>query len=223
MLEQNPVEVYQFRFFLKGISPLIWRRLLMTSNSSISDLHYAIQISMGWEDEYLNRFNIWGKEYGVYHDGGMSFPDDPEEVYLQDFQFRINEKFIYEYNFFASWEHEIRLEKILPFDSKKIYPLCVGGCYVAPLEDCRGSKVFMELMSNNTPWQMRCKLLEIIEESEEEEEEIDTELLQETIESFRYWITRHEFDRKKVNQQLQRYFNSQDDQLTVEEVYYDED
>ncbi|MBY0281018.1 MAG: plasmid pRiA4b ORF-3 family protein [Alphaproteobacteria bacterium] len=119
---------------------------------------------------------------------------------------------------------KVRLEKILPFDSKKTYPLCVGGCYVAPPEDCRGFKAFMELMSNHTPWQMQYKLLEIIEESEEEEEEeIDTELLQETIEEFRYWITRHEFDRKKINKQLQRYFNSQDDQLTVEEVYYDED
>ena len=175
MSEQKPIEIYQFRLFLKGISPLIWRRLLMTRNSSISDLHYAIQISMGWEDEYLNRFNIWGKEYGVYHDGGMSFSDDPEEIYLQDFQFRINEKFIYEYNFFSAWEHEIRLEKILPFGSKKTYPLCIGGCYLVPPEGCGGSKAFMELMSNNTPWQMQYKLLEIIEESEEEEEEIDTE------------------------------------------------
>ncbi len=220
MPEQKTVEVYQFRLFLKDISPLIWRRLLMASNSSISDLHYAIQISMGWGDYHLNQFNIWGKEYGVYHDGGISFSDDPKEIYLQDFQFRINEKFLYEYNFYNCWEHEIRLEKILPFDSKKTNPLCIGGRYIAPPENCGGAKAFMELMSDNTPWQIEYKLFEAIEQFEDEK---DPELLRDTIEGLRYWITRDEFDHKKINKQLQRYFNSHDDQLTVEELQYDED
>ena len=35
MPEQKPVEIYQLRFFLKGISPLIWRRLLMASDTKI--------------------------------------------------------------------------------------------------------------------------------------------------------------------------------------------
>jgi hypothetical protein len=38
--------VYQFKVVLRGISPMIWRRLLLRSDHSIADLHYAIQIAM---------------------------------------------------------------------------------------------------------------------------------------------------------------------------------
>jgi len=31
--------VYQLRVVLRGVSPLIWRRLLVRSDSSIADLH----------------------------------------------------------------------------------------------------------------------------------------------------------------------------------------
>ena len=35
--------VYQFKMVLRGISPMIWRRLLLRSDHSIADLHYTIQ------------------------------------------------------------------------------------------------------------------------------------------------------------------------------------
>jgi hypothetical protein len=52
LINYNSAEVYQLRIWLKGISPMIWRRLLVKSNSSIADLHYTIQIAMGWDDDY---------------------------------------------------------------------------------------------------------------------------------------------------------------------------
>ena len=66
-------EVYQFRVYLRGISPAIWRRLLLSSEQTIADLHYTLQIAMGWEDIHLNRFVIRGKEYGVAHIGTAGF------------------------------------------------------------------------------------------------------------------------------------------------------
>jgi len=131
-------EIYQLRLRIKGVSPMIWRRLLMRGDSSIADLHFCIQIAFGWSDTYLNQVEIYGKPYGVYHDGGIDFGENPRQVYLKDFQFRINDKFIYEYNFFDHWEHEIRFEKRLPVDSKKTYPCCIGGARAAPIEDCGG-------------------------------------------------------------------------------------
>ncbi len=58
--------VYQLKVVLLGISPMIWRRLLLCGDSTITDLHYIIQITMGWSDDHLNRFRIHGKQYGVY-------------------------------------------------------------------------------------------------------------------------------------------------------------
>ena len=71
------VSVYQLRVVLRGVSPLIWRRLLVRSDSTI-DLHATLQLGFGWNDEHLNRFVIHGREYGVAHPGGITFSDDPQ-------------------------------------------------------------------------------------------------------------------------------------------------
>ena len=65
--------VYRLRIQLRGISPPIWRRLLIPVNSTILNLHKAIQAAMEWEDIPLNRFTIRGQLYGVPRGGGMSF------------------------------------------------------------------------------------------------------------------------------------------------------
>ena len=75
----KPPDVYQLKVWLQGVSPMVWRRLLVHSDSTIADLHYTLQIAIGWSDTHLNRFPIHGKDFGVYPIGGMLFADDPEQ------------------------------------------------------------------------------------------------------------------------------------------------
>jgi hypothetical protein len=44
MPDHSPPIVYQFKVVLRGISPMIWRRLLVHGDSTIADLHYTLQI-----------------------------------------------------------------------------------------------------------------------------------------------------------------------------------
>ena len=135
--------VYQLHVSLRGISPAIWRRVLMRSNSTITDLHYTIQLAMGWSDWHLNRFLIHVKEYGVYHDGGPLFSDSADEMLLSDFGFRAKERFLYEYDFGDDWQHDIRFELELPLEPQRTYPVCIGGRRTCPPEDCGGAWAFM--------------------------------------------------------------------------------
>ena len=75
----------------------------------------------------MNRFCIPGKDYGVYHIGGMSFMDDPTEVRLASFRFRLKERFLYEYDFGDCWQHDIVLESVLDAEPRARYPRCVAG------------------------------------------------------------------------------------------------
>lgn len=43
-------EASELRAVLRGISPLIWRRLLVPSDTSIAQLHDVLQVAFGWED-----------------------------------------------------------------------------------------------------------------------------------------------------------------------------
>jgi Plasmid pRiA4b ORF-3-like protein len=103
--------VYQLRVVLRGVSPLIWRRLLVRSDSTIADLHASLQLVLGWRDEHVNRFVIHGREYGVWHDGGIGFRDNPRHVCLANLGLRVRERFLYEYDFTDGWQHDVRLEQ----------------------------------------------------------------------------------------------------------------
>jgi hypothetical protein len=92
-------EIYQLHAWLRGISPLIWRRLLFRSDQTIADLHYALQLAFGWSDSHLHTFRIHRRDFGVYHSGGPVLDQDATQVRLADFHFRIGERFLYEYDF----------------------------------------------------------------------------------------------------------------------------
>ncbi len=147
--------VYQLRVVLRGISPLIWRRLLVRSESSVADLHRTLQIAFGWSDEHLHRFVIHGRMYG---DESLI---DPRRVHLADLGLRVRERFLYEYDFIDGWQHDVRLEQILPLDSRR-YPVCIGGRRAAPPEDCGGPWAFLELRQHYSTVTLANRMLELM-------------------------------------------------------------
>ena len=124
--------IYQLRVVLRGVSPLIWRRLLVRSDSSIADLHVTLQLALGWSDEHLNRLVVHGREYGVAHPGGLGFRDDPDGVQLADLGLRVGERFLYEYDFIDGWCHDVRVEAIL-----RVAPSRLGATRSAPAAAAR--------------------------------------------------------------------------------------
>jgi hypothetical protein len=82
MLDSAQRVIYQLKVVLLGISPMIWRRILVSSDSTIKDLHYTIQLAMGWEDIHLHHFIIYGKYYGITQPGGTILSDRACEVKL---------------------------------------------------------------------------------------------------------------------------------------------
>ncbi len=154
--------MYQLRVVLRGVSPLIWRRLLVRSDSTIADLHATLQRVLGWSDEHLNRFVIHGREYGVGHDGGIGFRNDPRHVRLANLGLRVRERFLYEYDFTDGWQHDVRLEQILPLEPGRYYPVCIGGRRAAPPEDCGGPSAFLELRQHYSAFRIAQRLLELL-------------------------------------------------------------
>jgi Plasmid pRiA4b ORF-3-like protein len=50
MSDSDRVTIHQLKIFILGISPTIWQRIKVRSDNTIADLHYIIQIVMGWTD-----------------------------------------------------------------------------------------------------------------------------------------------------------------------------
>jgi hypothetical protein len=64
MVHTTEPTIYRLKVVLLGISPMIWRRLLIRSDHTIADLHHILQIAMGWTDTHLHQFRIHGKSMG---------------------------------------------------------------------------------------------------------------------------------------------------------------
>lgn len=109
---------YSIKTSLHGISPMVWRRLQITGNTSLAKLHDIMQIAYAWDNDHLHQFHIYGKDYGISYDGGVCFADNAHEVILDDFEFDIGDKFTYEYNFSANQVVDIRIENIQPISSQ---------------------------------------------------------------------------------------------------------
>jgi Plasmid pRiA4b ORF-3-like protein len=88
---EEAIEVYQLRIWIRKISPQIWRRLLVRSDSTVAELHEILQVAFGWSDEHLHQFLIRGKPYGIERIGGIIFDNNPRQVRLSDFHFRLKE------------------------------------------------------------------------------------------------------------------------------------
>jgi hypothetical protein len=206
---QQPV-AYQIRIVLRGVSPLIWRRLLVPSDIHLARLHNVLQILFSWGGEHLHRFHIHGKDYGIAYSGGTGFDDDPHQVRLSDFHLHHRERVLYEYDFTARWELEIRLEDILPLDLKRPYPICIGGRRAGPPEHCAGTLAYLEqldLHSSQPPIEDLSLLANAVRrflESGDRKLIGDIDELREAlehVEAYRQCRPDH-FDRRRVNRQL---------------------
>jgi hypothetical protein len=140
-MNQHPAhpDIYQLRIVLRDISPLIWRRLLVSSATTLAQLHLMLQLLFEWSNEHLHHFHIFGKDYGS--DG-----TDTRHITLDAFGFQKGERFRYVYNYYAQWQCDIRLESTLPFDPKRYYPVCTGGKRPAPPEQVQDAWTYLALL-----------------------------------------------------------------------------
>jgi hypothetical protein len=124
-------EIFQLYMKLKGTSPPLWRRLKIRGDSTLRELHWAIQCLMGWEEEHLHYFEIGRKEYGIKK-YSPDFTDD-KNIRLEKALRKITE-FKYFYDFRTGWEMKITIEDILP-PEELAQSTCTGGQRPGPGEE----------------------------------------------------------------------------------------
>jgi hypothetical protein len=136
--QSKNASIYQLKITLRESKPPIWRRIQVKSNTTLAKLHDIFQIVMGWTDSHLHQFIIRGAEYGVPHSDYDMEMEDEKHFKLGKLIFAEKERFVYQYDFGDSWEHEILVEKILPIEKDLHYPICLKGNRACPPEDCGG-------------------------------------------------------------------------------------
>jgi hypothetical protein len=146
MEHDSQPEAYCVHVWIRGIHPMLWRRFVVRSD---------------WTDFHLHRFRVRKKDYAVPRLGGLAC-HDARKITLADLHFRINERFLYEYDFVDLWQHQVRIEKRLEIETSRSYPVCVGGQWAGPPEDCGGPQAFLDRRAS-APWRVRELLDDLLE------------------------------------------------------------
>ncbi len=115
------------KIMLQGAQPAVWRRVHLSNQLTLEEMHALMQTVMGWEDCHL--FQFFAKEKAI-----------PEEYYPQlkiaSFLTEPGNEIEYCYDFGDNWQHIIRLEKILKRDIHP--PKVTAGNGRCPEEDSGG-------------------------------------------------------------------------------------
>ena len=80
---------------------------LVATDSTLADLHVVLQIGFDWTTSISIVFASVRKTTPC-HDSAGSACHDARKIRLADLHFRVNERFLYEYDFCDLWQHQVR-------------------------------------------------------------------------------------------------------------------
>lgn len=132
-----------------GITPSVWRRLLLPGNTKLEQVHECIQGAFGWQNCHLHEFEIAGKRYGdpdTAHGDQEIISERGTKSKLKFFDLQVGDKFLYVYDFGDDWRHELEIEAIVPPVPDGYYPDCIAGARACPPEDCGGVPGYLRLV-----------------------------------------------------------------------------
>src|SRR5881409_3260942 len=89
-------EIYQIKVTLLRTVPPVWRRLLVPSDITLSNLHDLLQLAMGWTDSHLHEFLFRGQCYGpTGPERRVAEAIDERKVRLNQLLVRVGAKIVY--------------------------------------------------------------------------------------------------------------------------------
>ena len=107
-------EVYQLKITLRDVRPPIWRRVLVSDATTLNQLHWIIQIAMGWTNAHLHQFIIDEEYYSEpmfeLGDWGPEVKNE-KRVRLSTLRLEPKRKFTYESVTHNAWRANGRVRR----------------------------------------------------------------------------------------------------------------
>jgi hypothetical protein len=135
------------RLSVTDVVPEIWRRFRVSTDVTLLQLHYILQVLMGWGDRHLYAFVIGAKRYSSPSDVDDEMTNrNMIKTKISNILAGDSNTFTYEYDFGDRWQIKLLSEPIDDsFNANRIAE-CVDGSRHGPIEDSGGSRGYMEMV-----------------------------------------------------------------------------
>lgn len=141
---------YQLKITIRGSKPPIWRRVVVPEHISFCDLDDIIEKIFGWTHSHLYEFFI--KDWGMRITGAPLMEEEDNAEECIDSWMREGAEIIYTYDFGDSWEHLIKVEKLVEYDYR--YPTVLKSKGPNMIEDCGGIWGFYDCIEDAEAFDM---------------------------------------------------------------------
>jgi hypothetical protein len=134
------VTVLQLKVTLRHVRPPVWRRLLLSSDTTLERVHDILQEAMGWSDTHLHSFTH-GRTVFMKGDAdiGHALPFVEERgVRIGSLLAKPKDRLRYDYDFGDGWEHDVVVEKVLAPSATTRVPAVIDARRACPPEDVGG-------------------------------------------------------------------------------------
>ena len=136
------MKAFQLKIVIKNSKPPIWRRVIVPTGITFSQLSMILNEVMGWSGYHLFEFEFYHQELRIIE--GAEDVDligsydylEASTTFIREFM-EENDWFTYTYDLGDDWQHRVTIEKIID-DWEYNYPKVIkykGDC---PIEDCGG-------------------------------------------------------------------------------------
>lgn len=148
-VKQLTMMLYQLRIELNEVQPIVWRRLLVPENVTLTKLNSILYQTMGWHGGHLHEYVVGRLHYGIPDEDWPSAEPivDERRVRLNTLVEAGARRFTYLYDFGDNWEHTVKVEDLImpPREGARIR--CIAGENACPPEDVGGPNAYFDFLA----------------------------------------------------------------------------
>ena len=137
--------VFRLRIQLRDVNPVVWRRILVPGSIRMAKLSPILLAAMGWNNSHLHAFLIGDKRIGMCFDDYPEGEIDEKGVTVLQ-ALREERRFVFEYDFGDSWEHDVVVEDLTWSYFGLKFAVCLDGENACPPDDVGGTYGYTEFL-----------------------------------------------------------------------------
>lgn len=148
------MDIVEINVTLEDIKPAVTRTLQVPMNIRLDRLHLVLQAAMGWTNSHLYLFDVAGTTWGM---PDIEFADDDLPANKTTLAEALDDADVqsirYLYDFGDSWEHRLKIGKVISPDPGHIYPRLTNIAGRCPPEDVGGFpgyEHFLQVMADSS-------------------------------------------------------------------------
>ena len=150
-IQQVPVtEVVTLTVQIDEVSPPVIRRVEVPLSMRLDDLHFVLQIAIGWQNCHPFEFCVGDKAWGLVDRDAAENPLPAETVTLADIV-PLSRSFKYNYVYGEDWQHTVTVEPVSKPVPGVTYPRLLDGegrCPPADIGGASGYEAYLQALGD---------------------------------------------------------------------------